>query len=263
LKASQLKVRGTWIRDLEARFDARAGEIRLDPIRMEIFGGRVAGAVGLDLRGDLPRAEADIRTEHLPVGPLLREVARSDFLEGPMEGRWVLRANLGDREELKRSLEGWGEATVAQGALVGVDLVSIVRSLGLSGREPRSSQDRPKTPFSNLSARFAFSQGAVKVSQASMTASGLRITAEGQADLLEETLDFRLEPELGGGDPKKKGEEQSAALVVPVWVRGTFSRPKFRPDLGSVHTKGEGKLRLQIPSSKELKDLLKGLLDRK
>jgi AsmA protein len=77
------------------------------------------------------------------------------------------------------------------------------------------------------------------------------LKASGNADLIKEQIDFRVEPKLvatlkGQGDTKDR-----SGVMVPVLVTGSFSSPKFRPDL-------EGMFKQEI--EKSLPDLQKKLL---
>jgi AsmA protein len=68
-------------------------------------------------------------------------------------------------------------------------------------------------------------------------------------------LDFRVEPKFvgtikGQGDTQKRG-----GVTVPVLVTGTFSSPKFRPDLEGML---KGTIEKGISEPSELKKLLPG-----
>ena len=76
--------------------------------------------------------------------------------------------------------------------------------------------------------------------------------AAGTANLVNENLDFRIEPKVvatlkGQGDTTDR-----SGITVPILVTGTFNAPKFRPDL-------KGLLQQQIGTT--LPDLTKGLKD--
>ena len=64
----------------------------------------------------------------------------------------------------------------------------------------------------------------------------IRLEASGKADLVKETLDFRVDPKAvatikGQGDVTAR-----SGIMVPVIVAGTFASPKFRPDLKGMIT---------------------------
>jgi AsmA protein len=62
----------------------------------------------------------------------------------------------------------------------------------------------------------------------------IRLVAAGSANLVNETLDFRVEPKVVGTIKGQGDTEQRSGLMVPVIVSGTFSKPKFAPDLAGM-----------------------------
>jgi AsmA protein len=81
----------------------------------------------------------------------------------------------------------------------------------------------------------------------------LRLKAAGKANLVEESLDFRVEPTFvatlkGQGDATER-----SGIRVPILVTGTFSSPKFRPDL-----EGMVKERIKdgLPDAESVKEML-------
>jgi AsmA protein len=72
--------------------------------------------------------------------------------------------------------------------------------------------------------------------------------------LVKESLDFRVDPQAvatikGQGDTAKR-----SGIMVPVLVSGTFSDPKFRPDLSAA---AKQRIEKEIFESKEVKKILK------
>jgi AsmA protein len=118
------------------------------------------------------------------------------------------------------------------------------------GKKP---SQRPRTDFSELTAPFTVKNGLVNTPKTSLISPLLRIIATGDADLVKETLDIRVEPKVvgtikGQGDKKKR-----SGFAVPVVVSGTFSAPKFRPDLESATAQ---QLKQQVLESDEVKKVL-------
>jgi len=82
----------------------------------------------------------------------------------------------------------------------------------------------------------------------------------GKADLVKETLDFRVEPMAvatlkGQGDTKER-----SGLMVPVLIKGTFSSPSFAPDLEGMLKQGLDK---GLSDPAKIKEQFKGLLPEK
>jgi AsmA protein len=83
----------------------------------------------------------------------------------------------------------------------------------------------------------------------------IRVLATGKTNLVEETLDFRVEPKFVATLKGQGDTEQRSGIMVPVLVTGTFSSPKFRPDLKGILKKG---LEEELLKSSDLKKILPG-----
>jgi AsmA protein len=77
----------------------------------------------------------------------------------------------------------------------------------------------------------------------------MRLSASGEADLVQETLDLRVEPKVVGTLKGKGDTKRRLGILIPIHVSGSFTSPKFRPD-----TKGVVKQRLE----KQMEEMLQG-----
>jgi len=241
--------------DLQVSYRFEEGVLELQEVRVKLEGGELLGRGSVNFHGPKPYVHLDLKTMEVQVGPVLQRLAGTLFLEGRMGSHWDLEGPWeGDLDQAALTWKGQADILLKDGSINGVDLSKVSRSLGLAG--DKKEKQKARTPFSSLEAHLGLEDGSLKVSKASMQNKDLRILAAGRADLLEKSLDFRLEPELGS---REEGQE-GAVLVVPLWVDGSFSHPKIHPDLAGIRKKGEGKLHLSIPSTKELKEVFRNFL---
>jgi AsmA protein len=102
----------------------------------------------------------------------------------------------------------------------------------------------------------------------------LRIEGEGSANLVTEQLDYILNTTIVATAEGQGGKELEdlKGLTVPIRISGTFSDPKYRPDLASIakarakkelekqqeklKSKAEGKLKDKL-GEEPLKELLR------
>lgn len=153
---------------------------------------------------------------------------------------------------VKKSLSGRGQLRFKDGALKGVDLASMARNVKSAFGLAKAGGKKPRTDFSELFIPFDISRGLVRTGGAKMASPFIRVSAEGQADLFKETLDFRINPRLVG-TLKGQGDTQSrSGITVPVAVSGTFASPIFAPDLEGV---AKGKIQ-ELVKPEGLKSLL-------
>ena len=159
------------------------------------------------------------------------------------------------------------------GAILGIDLAAMVRNVGSAFGLAEKGDARPKTDFTELNIPYTIKKGAVNTPQSSLKSPFIRVIATGTADLVKETLDFRVEPKAIASIKGQGDEAQRSGVMVPVLVSGTFTSPKFRPDLSAaakqeiekqIFESKEGKKLLEKeelkPFEKTAKDALKGIL---
>ncbi len=257
LRVGVLRFGGARFEDVFVRFSTREGILSFNSMAAKGYEGSWTGKGLLDSSKERPRAELEVSMDAVKLGPMLRDIARKEALKGTLEGHLALHAERLDLDDPLRSLQGRGDLSIRDGAILGLDLADKVRHALPSGR--RETKDaRPETRFSELRSVFEISGGILETKRTWMTARGLRIHAKGKANLVEETLELRLEPELAADPREGKRGEELAALAVPVLVTGKFSSPTFQPDLEGI-SKGKGRVILRIPSRERLKEYLKSL----
>jgi AsmA protein len=83
----------------------------------------------------------------------------------------------------------------------------------------------------------------------------LRVVATGNADLVEKTLDMRVKPKVVGTLKGQQDTKERRGLMVPVLVTGTFSSPRFAPDLKGILETEIGE-KLKTPEG--IMDILEG-----
>jgi len=149
-------------------------------------------------------------------------------------------------------LNGKGQFLFTDGAIKGIDLANMVRNVTSSFGLSQQGAEKPRTDFSELNAPFTITNGVVDTQGTTLSSPLVRVLATGKANLVDESLDFRVEPKFvatlkGQGDTKER-----SGITVPVLVKGTFNSPSFQPDLKGMLEKELKGGTLPVP-----KDLLK------
>jgi AsmA protein len=256
IKIDQLVASKAKIRDLLVQIKAQNGIFNLDPLQLAMYQGNVSGKGDLNVQTNTPKSSLNLNVEDIQAGPLLRDVLEKDILEGVTNAQLKLAMSGDDAAMIKKTLDGKGEIRFNDGAIIGIDLAGMVRNVKAAfGMEQKPAQ-RPRTDFAELNAPFSITQGLVHTPQTSLKSPLIRVIAAGDANLVKETLDFRVEPKVVGTIKGQGDTSDRTGLMVPILVSGTFAKPQFRPDLAGV-------------AKKQLQDALQGtekpeeLLDKK
>jgi AsmA protein len=230
------------------RLAGSEGGLAIDPVAAMLYEGSTAGRVEVDLRSDPPRTSIQATLEGVQVGPLLKDLSGNEVLDGRARAGLSL-SMAGDRPSgMLRTLAGNGRVNVTDGAVVGLDLLG-----GARGSKANGEGARPHTDFSELTVPFTIEGGIVHIADAAAVSPPLHFTAAGRVDLVQETLNLRIEPRM------------SAEGGIGIVIAGRFSNPEIHPDLEGVARKALKKALGDDADdvSRKAGDLLKGLLPKK
>ncbi len=234
LKIGTLIANKARIQDVILKIHAKNGIFNLDPLNLNMYQGNVSGKATHNITKDVPEGNISMIVNKVESGPLLRDVLEKDILEGVMQANVTLAMAGTDPALIKKTLSGHGELLFNDGAIKGIDLAGMVRNVQAAFGLAEKSDQKPKTDFTELKAPFTIANGVLNTPETSLKSPLLRVIAKGNADLVKETLDFRVEPKVVGTIKGQGDEKQRSGIMVPVLVTGNFSSPKFRPDLKSV-----------------------------
>jgi AsmA protein len=270
LDLGHLKVRNAHIQNIQLQVRGRNGVFDLDPLSAELYQGRFQMKGNADLRRQTPQSRFAIGLADIQAGPLVKDVLQKSLIEGRTNADIDLRMAGDDPEAIRRSLNGGGRLTFTDGAIVGIDLAAMVRNVQAAFGQGERVQEKPQTDFTELAIPFTLTNGVFATQEANLKSPLLRTVAAGKADLAQETLDFRVQPTFVNTITGQGDTQARSGIMVPVVVSGTFTQPRFAPDLKAlarqqveekVLESGElDRVFEKNPELKPLEDTAKGLL---
>ncbi len=230
-KIGELKAAKARVQDLSLQVTGRNGVFRLNPLTLELYQGELAVNGTLSLQTDTPRTDLALRMKDVQVGPLLKDLKGTEVLTGTTRAEMELRMAGMDAAAIKPTLNGKGSLVFSDGAVKGLDLAGMVHNAKAAFGLAAAATTRPQTDFSELKVPFTLDNGVFKTSATTLQSPALRVLAAGQADLVRETLDFRIEPKFAATLKGQGDATDRTGVTVPVLVSGTFAKPSFQPDL--------------------------------
>ena len=242
MSIGKLKIKNAKIERVHLTLTGEKGIFNMKPLTMALYQGDVTGSGMLSVQNDVPGTNIQLKLDNVQAGPLFRDVLKKDFLEGMLKAQIDLIMKGDDAVAIKRTLDGNGDLLFKDGSIKGVDLNGMVHNAKAAFGLAEKGAKAPRTDFSELHVPFSVRNGLVSTANTALISPLIRLKASGNADLLKELLDFRLEPKLVGTLKGQGDNKDRSGLMVPVLVSGSFSSPKFRPDL-------EGMLKQEIGKS--------------
>lgn len=276
IRAGKVKVNKTTAQNINVKISGKNGVFHINPLTMKLYNGDMSGKITLNVKKNTPQSNIKLKLNNIECEPLIKDILEKDILKGTLKAGIVLSMSGDDAEKIMKTLNGKGEFSVKNGAVKGIDLVAMVRNTdgayGFSGQ----SNKKPETGFSELYAPFTITDGLFKTTDTRMVSTLIRVAVSGKASLPGEILKFRIEPVVVTTSKADKKKMKRSEVKVPVLVSGTFSSPKFRPDLKAIAKdnlekevfeskkfKKVFKKKKYAPYEDAAKSLLKGLLDEK
>ena len=255
IRVGKLKAHGAKIQDFYLKVSGKNGLFHLDPITLKLYQGDISSKGILDVCEEIPKSNIEIQAKGIQAGPMLKDLLKKDFLEGILKFEAAIRMTGDNPERIKRTLNGKGDFLFNDGAIVGIDLAGMVRNVKATFGLDEKNAKKPRTDFAELHTPFTITNGILDTSGASLVSPFLRVTASGKANLVNDALDFIVEPKFVTTIKGQGDFIQRSGLMVPVIITGTFSSPKFHPDLKGMFEK---KFKVGISGSSDLKKIIKG-----
>jgi AsmA protein len=270
-----LQVQGLKLAALKTEIRAADGRAEVGPHSANLYEGSLSGNLMLD--GNANRVALKETLSNIAVGPLLRDFAQKDRLEG--KGNVALDVDAAGKtvNALKSALAGSAKVNLRDGAIKGVDIGAILnkaRSALGSQQAQAADGSKERTDFSELNATFAIKNGVARNDDLDVKAPLFRVGGAGEIDVAKSAINYVVKAALVATTTGQGGKERDdlSGLTVPVKLSGPLDAMKYEVDYRAVagdlaKSKVGGQAKEAIEKNRgkiedQVKDRLKGLLGR-
>ena len=264
LRAENFKISNIRSTDLDLRMSANKGQIRLSPIKANLYQGQYSGDIALDVRKDTPKLSADENLNAVHLGPLLKDMLGDDKASGTITLAAKITASGVTPEAITQSANGTANFRLSDGAVKGVNLGQMIReAYAKLKKKPAPVKSNNATDFAEVSGSVNIRNGVVDNQDLQAKSPLLRVTGKGQVDLPKQRINYLLNTSIVETDQGQAGKElaELKALTIPVKITGTFEKPKFALDLGPVlKAKAKEEIKRQ---EKKIKKKVKKKIEKK
>jgi AsmA protein len=184
--------------------------------------------------------------------PLLSSAAGFDKLDGRMQAKITVRSNGSSQRAIMSNLAGTVFANFQDGAIRGLNVAQMIRSLTSSPLSGWQEGREQTTDLSQLSASFRIEKGQATTADLNLVGPLVKMTGAGTIDLGTKMLAFRVEPKLVMTTEGQGRAADPVGFGIPVVIDGSWAEPRIYPDMAGV---------LDNPDAAyaKLKDMGKGL----
>ncbi len=206
---------------VDIRAGLENGRLVLNLRQVEAYGGSVTGQYIVNGRGGLSMRAA-MNIAGVQLAPLLTEFADFDRLEGTGTGAVDLLMVGDSVHALMNSMSGSGQIEFGQGAILGLDIWGMIRTMDTSFRG-----EGAQTVYDQIAASFTASDGVIRNDDLAMTAPLGQVTGEGTVGMGQRVLDYQIVPQVVTG-------QDGAGVRVPLEITGPWSNLRYRLDLEAL-----------------------------
>ena len=198
-----------------------------------LYDGSGQGRLVVDASGGQTKVEKAFTLTGLQALPFLTDSVEFDRLEGTANAEFKISTTGGTERQFIENLFGDGKVTFTDGAIVGINIASMVRNVGSAFLSAEANETR-KTDFAELGGSFTIQNGILTNNDLQLQAPALRVNGSGTVDLPAKNVDYRIEPKAAATLEGQEGATDVAGVLVPVIVQGPFDDLSYKPDLGNL-----------------------------
>jgi uncharacterized protein involved in outer membrane biogenesis len=238
VRARKGRALGAPFANLETTSRISGGVVTFDGLKMEVFGGRFAGAAGFDGRQRQPSYNWRGTFENLDVPSVVAFAGSPGSMTGRLSGSAALSAAGVDPLEAIKRARGTARVVITDGKVPGLEIVrSVVLAFGKpSGERPAGSGEA----FSRLAASLAVGGQILSTSDLTLASRDLDLTGEGTVSLATQAINLRTDVMLSRELSAQAGRDlyrlarEGERIVLPARITGTVASPTVFVDVSAA-----------------------------
>ena len=238
VKIGALQVSRIKAANISAQLRLANGRLEISPHSAQLYQGSLAGALSADANGNRYTFKETLSAVN--IGPLLKDVADKDLLEG--RGNLALDVSAAGTSvgALKKALNGTARLDLKDGAIKGINLAETLRkaksALSARGATEQGASRQEKTDFSELSASFVIRNGVAHNEDLSLKSPFLRLTGAGDINVGNDSIDYLAKAAVVASASGQGGQDLAnlKGVTVPVRLSGPYDALKYRIDFGAM-----------------------------
>jgi AsmA protein len=234
VSAAEVNFAAAHIAPAEVNAALAGGVLRAAFSNLGAYGGQASGELIADVSTGSPAYALHGDLVGVRALPLLHSAADFDRLDGKLQAKLALRASGASPRAIMSSLSGTVFAVFQDGAIRGVNVAQMIRSLTSSTLSGWQQTGEQTTDLTQLSASFKIDKGQATTADLNLVGPLVRVTGAGTVDLAAKSLALRVEPKLVMTTEGQGRAADPVGLGIPVVIDGPWAEPRIYPDMAGI-----------------------------
>ncbi|EPQ9985919.1 AsmA family protein [Vibrio vulnificus] len=228
----KFKANNAKLQNVITKFTVNRGIATLDRFDANLYQGSINASAKLDARRSPATYSVKKRIKGVQVQPLLVDVAQNDKLEGTGNIDVDVNGSSLTPSGIQKNLVGTVEINFADGAVNGINVAQMIREnyAKIKGEKLDATEGVQKTDFSSMTATLTLNKGKVTTNNMHMQSPLLRIRGKGEANYINQTVDFTVSTSIVGSLEGQGGKDidELRDVTIPINISGSWADPKFK-----------------------------------
>jgi len=261
ITASSIKVSNLTVSNIKLPMELKDAQLNLSGINAQLYEGDVLANASLDGRKSLPRYSFKSNINNVQALPLVKDLTEKELVSGVAQISLDIKGTGLDDLSIRKNSNGEGSFSFTNGAIQGVNVADLIRTTyaKIKGQTVEASDEPVQTDFASFTGSFTLDDGVVKNSDLKLLSPLLRVSGNGSADIVKETVRYYLEAAVVGTLEGQGGKPitELKNVTIPLKIKGPMADPDISLEMDKI-LKDEVKKK----AKDKIKDKLKGIFDR-
>ncbi len=231
MSAAELNIGAAHFAPVAIEASLASGQLKGSFSKLGAYGGQANGSIDIDVSRDTPVYALRCDLTSVRALPLLSSAASFDKLDGKLDAKIDVRSSGQSQQVIMSNLAGSVTANFQDGAIRGLNVAQMIRSLASSTLSGWQESQEQTTDLSQLSASFRIDKGQATTTDLDLVGPLVKMTGGGTIDLGAQTLALRVEPKLVMTTEGQGRSSDPVAFGIPVKIDGPWASPRIYPDV--------------------------------
>ena len=241
ITSPRARAAGVALARFEAALLADGTDVRIEPLKFDLFGGRYDGWLDVAF-GEMLDVRVGAGVSNLDVAQLAAYAGIPDTITGRMYGSGRFGARGRDMSEVLAASRGVGEVTLSAGTIRNLDVVRTV--VLFFGRPAPDAPPGQGERFDSIGATFALAEQSIRSEDLTLHSPDFDVFARGTLALPTKAIEARGELVLSERLSSQAGTDlyrftrSGNRIVLPAIVSGTLGQPRILIDTAAAVRRG-------------------------
>jgi len=234
LSATQLNIGAAQFAPAGVDATLAGGVMKAAFANLGTYGGQANGEIIVDASSGSPAFAMHTDLVGVRALPLLTSLADFDKIDGKMQAKIAARSQGTSQRAIMSNLSGTAFVIFQDGAIRGLNVAQMIRSLTASTLNGWQEQQEQATDLSQLSASFKIDRGQAVTTDLNLIGPLVKVTGAGTIDLGTKMIGFRVEPKLVMTTEGQGRTSDPVGFGIPVMLEGPWSHPRIYPEMQGI-----------------------------